>query len=498
MYGIAEEIEIARLSHIMETETSHKKDLGQYLTPYPIAKYMASLFPETAEVLNILDPGAGIGTLSCAFLERIISEKWNNPKIKITAYDLDPTIIEFLNKNLSIGNSYLKNYDYTVFNTDFLEKTSFEYSFNINEKFSHVIMNPPYKKIPTKSSARGYTRIFGLETVNLYSAFVGAAIAQLKQGGYLSAIIPRSFCNGVYYKPFREFILKNCSIKHIHLFESRNTAFKEESVLQENIIILLQKGTKQESIVISYSDNINFSDLSQKKFDFKSIIKPEDKNMYFNIPTPNQKNFYFSNLLFSFQETGISVSTGTIVDFRVKDFIKKDPEHNTIPLLYPVHFRNFKTQWPKQSKKANAIIREKKIKNMFFPVGYYVVVKRFSTKEEKKRLVASLISPKDIETDAFAFENHLNIFHDNKKGLSKNIAYGLIVWLNTSFLDSQFRLFSGHTQVNATDLRNLPYPSKIQLQKMGEKLQKYHTWQQEIFDNIALEYLNDNYTAANF
>ena len=87
----------------------------------------------------------------------------------------------------------------------------------------------------------------------------------------------------------------------------------------------------------------------------------------------NQKNFYFSNLLFSFQETGISVSTGTIVDFRVKDFIKKEPEYNTIPLLYPVHFRNFKTQWPKQSKKANAIIREKKIKNMFFPVGYYVL-----------------------------------------------------------------------------------------------------------------------------
>lgn len=109
-----------------------------------------------------------------------------------------------------------------------------------NEQFTHIIMNPPYKKILTKSPAREYARAFGLETVNLYSAFVGAAITQLKQGGSLVAIIPRSFCNGVYYKPFRCFILKNCAIKHIHLFESRNKAFKDESVLQENIIIMLQ------------------------------------------------------------------------------------------------------------------------------------------------------------------------------------------------------------------------------------------------------------------
>lgn len=59
------------------------------------------------------------------------------------------------------------------------------------------------------------------------------------------AIIPRSFCNGPYYRPFREFVLKHAAIRHMHLFESRNKAFKDDDVLQENIIIWLERGGQQ-------------------------------------------------------------------------------------------------------------------------------------------------------------------------------------------------------------------------------------------------------------
>lgn len=502
MGAVSEVIEKERLSHAVETTESHKKDFGQYLTPYNIAKYMSSLFPKTKENLNILDPGAGIGTLSCAFLERIKTEKWNNPKINVTAYDFDKTVLNSLKENLGSEGKDLSDYSCQIFGEDFLEKTSFEYSFGTNEQFTHVIMNPPYKKILTKSAAREYTRTFGLETVNLYSAFVGASIAQLKENGYLVAIVPRSFCNGSYYKPFREFILKNCSIKHIHLFESRNKAFKDESVLQENIIIMLQKGTEQSSVEISYSSDADFSDLQKETFSFNTIVNPSDKEKYFSIPLPSQKNktVYFENGngFISLKETGTNVSTGTIVDFRAKDYIRKEPEKNTVPLLYPVHFRNFRTDWPKESKKPNAILNTDVTAPMFVPAGFYVVVKRFSTKEEQKRIVASLISAEDIKTPAFAFENHLNVFHENKKGLPKDLAYGLTVWLNTTFLDEQFRLFSGHTQVNATDLRNLPYPQKPQLIEMGKQLEKYKVWNQQLFDSIAKESINEKRKAVNF
>ena len=503
MLAIAEKIETERKIHAVETSEIHKKDFGQYFTPYAIAEFMASIFPATNDDLNILDPGAGIGILSCALLNRIQKENWKNPSIKLSAYDIDIEVLGKLTQNLIEQKKNFTDFDFKVYNTDFLEKTSFEYSFGKNEEFTHIIMNPPYKKILSKSSARESCRCFGLETVNLYSAFVGAAIAQLKRKGYLVAIIPRSFCNGLYYKPFRKFILKNCSVKQIHLFESRKDAFKDESVLQENIIILLQKGTVQESVKISYSNAADFENLIEKYYDFKEIENPFDNEKYINIPLPSclsssaAENFFDCPFV-SLKETGISVSTGAVVDFRVKDFIRKNPDENSVPLFYPVHFRNYRTDWPKESKKPNAIFPTKETEQMFVPAGNYVVVKRFSTKEEKKRIVASLVTADDINTSSFAFENHLNVFHSDKKGLQKEVALGLIVWLNSTFLDNKFRKFSGHTQVNATDLRNLPFPSKEKLVELGKKLEKYDSWNQELFDSIAMECLNEKSAAANF
>ena len=500
MGTIAEKIEAERISHAVKTPEYHKKKFGQYFTPLSIADYMASLFPVTHEPIKILDPGAGIGTLSCALLNRISVEGWNNPSLNVSAYDIDKDVLEILNQNLKNESLKFDNFSFSVSEDDFLQKTSFEYSFGKGERFSHIIMNPPYKKILTKSAARGYARCFGFETVNLYSAFVGAAIALLQDGGYLVAIIPRSFCNGVYYKPFREFIIKNCSIRHIHLFESRKDAFKDEAVLQENVIVALQKNEKQGKVEISYSSDASFTDLVTMSYDFESIVKPADSEMYINIPFPSKKSAscFFSSDFVSLMETGISVSTGPIVDFRLKNSLKMNPEDNTIPLFYPIHFRNFKTEWPKISKKPNAILSTAETSSMFVPAGYYVVVKRFSTKEEDKRIVASIISAEDVKTTAFAFENHLNVFHIGKKGLPKEIAYGLLVWLNTSFLDNQFRLFSGHTQVNATDLRNLPFPKVQVLRAMGKELQKNNKLTLENFDCIAVEMLNEKSETANF
>ena len=119
-----------------------------------------------------------------------------------------------------------------------------------------------------------------------------------------------------------------------------------------------------------------------------------------------------------------------------------------------------------------------------------MAVKRFSAKEEKRRLVASLVRPEDFKADSIAFENHLNVFMQDKHGLDKYTAYGLVAWLNTTWLDEKFRVFSGHTQVNATDLRNLPYPSAKQLSDMGRKVELEQEWSQAVFDGIAKEVLN--------
>src|SRR5574344_1013135 len=313
MIAVQERLETERITHAIDTSEVHKENYGQYFTPYPIAQFMASLFPVTNKDINLLDPGAGIGVLTCAFLERMKNEKWNVKNVNITAYDIDASLHDTLKENISLAATSFKNSNIEVLNADFLDKSSFDFLWKINKKYTHVIMNPPYKKIQTCSKERGEARAFGLETVNLYSAFLGAAIALTEENGYIVAIVPRSFCNGVYYKPFRQFILKNCAIKHIHLFESRDKAFKDEAVLQENIIIMLQKNAEQGNVKISYCNDDSFIGLSEFDVPFNEILHENDSEKYFNIPTKqqigNENLTVYSNL----KDLNVKVSTGPIV-----------------------------------------------------------------------------------------------------------------------------------------------------------------------------------------
>ena len=99
-------------------------------------------------------------------------------------------------------------------------------------------------------------------------------------------------------------------------------------------------------------------------------------------------------------------------------------------------------------------------------------MKRFSSKEERRRVVAAVFDPEHVPCEAVGFENHLNYFHANGKGLSKEIAAGLAAFLNSTIVDAYFRQFNGHTQVNAGDLRKLPYPDLLRLERLGRAARK--------------------------
>jgi len=489
---LREQMEQRRIIHANETPVAVKQELGQYFTPGHIADFMASLFPRhSGGDVSILDPGAGIGILSCALAERIAVEQWNIGSLAVEAFEIDPSLVEQLQGNLEKVLSGVGGRAKVV-NGDFLAAVAESVRRGGAQRYTHVIMNPPYKKIRTASKEREFVQAFGLETVNLYTAFMGASIVSTIDGGYIVAIVPRSFCNGTYYKPFREFMLNRCSIERIHLFDSRNTAFKDEAVLQENIIIMLRKGSAQGDVTVSYSRDASLKDLESRMFPFAEIVSSGDGERYINIPQAqrNESDSRFGECHTSLRDIGIQASTGAVVDFRIKDALRKAPEDGAVPLLYPVHFKGWRVRWPMESKRPNAIVRTLDTEKMLLPRGYYVAVKRFSAKEEKRRLVASLVRPEDFNADSVAFENHLNVFMQDKHGLDKYMAYGLVVWLNTTWLDEEFRVFSGHTQVNATDLRNLPYPSVKQLSDMGRKIELEQEWSQAVFDRIAREVVN--------
>lgn len=466
MLSIVEQI---RLKVSGRTDAKKKSQLGQFFTPANTALFMAGLFPASGGECHLLDAGAGVGSLSRAFLERCITGSLSFKKIHLKAFELDDSIHNELQHALS---SYIKKCDFSfeVIGSDFIEEAVNAIQFQ-KHNFTHVILNPPYKKIGSNSSYRLLLREAGIETVNLYSAFVALAVAMAVPGGQIVAIIPRSFCNGPYYRPFRDFIFERAAIRHIHLFESRSKAFKGDGVLQENVVIRLERSGQQGPVTVSTSTDDSFSDLETHEHPFDRIVFPDDSERFIHVPTLAEKSTESSPIIrHALTDLGIKVSTGPIVDFRLKEHLRDMPEPGTVPLLYPGHFSSSTITWPQVGmKKPNAIWRNSETEKWLYPNGFYCVVRRFSSKEEKRRIVAGVVDPDSFDGAAvLGFENHLNLFHENKHGLPQALARGLTVFLNSTMVDDNFRRFSGHTQVNATDLKQMKYPSRAVLITLGE------------------------------
>ncbi len=476
-----------RLEVSTNLDLAERSRLGQFMTPSPIADFMASLFiPKNLRIWRLLDPGAGVGSLSSAFLEQSLKKEYFTNQLEITAYEIDDFLRERLEEIFSCYKT-LHNVSFEIKHEDFIVEAVKVIKSNRKNLYTHAILNPPYKKISSTSDHRVLLRQVGIETVNLYTAFVALALKLLEKGGQLVAIIPRSFCNGPYYEPFRNLILRQAAIHHIHLFHSRDKAFKEDSVLQENIIILLERGGNQGDVTISTSTDSSFSDYESNSFNFDQIIYPEDKQLFFHIPTSNEPNFLEQSLTYNYSlsDLSVEVSTGPVVDFRVRNHIHNMPKLGTVPLFYPGHFVDNLIEWPKMNwKRSNAIDFNSATEKWLYPWGFYTVVRRFSSKEEKRRINASVVNPTFFQDyEAFGFENRLNVFHIGKKGLSEDVAYGLAAFLNSTVVDQYFRRFNGHTQVNATDLRKLKYPNISTLNALGKWARKYQRHTQEMLDN---------------
>lgn len=472
-YGVADVLQLLESVDIVRKEVGQqiaqkrKAELGQFMTPSTVARFMASLFsPSALQTARLLDPGAGIGSLSGAFLDRWAAGGFAFHRVQVAAYEVDAKLRAHLSHTLAEYQSQL-DIDVSVLPGDFIEQ-AVKLILEGRERFTHAILNPPYKKINSASRHRLLLRQVRIETVNLYSAFAALTIELMQPGGQIVVIMPRSFCNGPYYRPFRELIFAKTAIKHMHLFDARNRAFKDDDVLQENIIILLERDALQGSVIVSTSADDSFTDLENNIYPFDRIVFPDS---FIHVPTSPERNHFETSpaIRFSLADLGLEVSTGPVVDFRVRPHVRQMPGRGTVPLLYPSHFSGQAIDWPKPgSKKPNAILRNTETEKWLYPNGCYVVVRRFSSKEEKRRVMASVVCPDAFKNSPMlGFENHLNVFHSGKQGIPEGLAHGLAVFLNSTALDEEFRHFSGHTQVNATDLRLLKYPSRATLTRLG-------------------------------
>jgi adenine-specific DNA-methyltransferase len=475
-------IEYKRKELVSTLDSDSKSSNGQFMTPLPIARAMADMFSlEQPGQIRLLDPGAGIGALTLAFLEVLAEKPKPFPSIEAHLYESDPFLAGELR---SYSNQAMKDFKsegldvkIEVFQADFIDsaveilKPSLESRSSRFRPFTHVIANPPYRKIRSSSREKSQLSSVGISANNLYSAFVGLSLLLLSQDGELVAITPRSFCNGPYFKPFRKLLLSEASFKHIHLFERRDEAFSEESVLQENVIYHLEKGASKNGVTLSKSSGRYFDSATNRTVNHSQIVHPSDPECVVRIPANEFDDFVLdrvSVLPHQLADFGLEVSTGPVVDFRVRDYIHDAPGNGRVPLIYPAHLQNQSVSWPGDSeKKPNSIQINPSTRKWLFPNQYYVLVKRFSSKEERRRLYPAAFSP--IDNFGFiGFENHLNVIHSSGTGIDKKLCLGLVAYLSSTIADLYFRQFSGHTQVNATDLRSFPFPSEGILFEIAE------------------------------
>lgn len=453
----------ANLDVSVPQTASRKGELAQFFTSQSICNFMTEMFNEPSRPVNLLDAGAGEGALSLAFVRR-----WATiAPISGEAHEVDTIIFE--NLQVALSASSLGPHQIKARKTDFIEWAAAELQHGNGKRFTHAILNPPYKKISSMSRHRSMLRSAGLETVNLYSGFVALAVAMTMNNGEVVAIIPRSFCNGPYYIGFRKFILEKCAIEAIHIFERRDSAFSGDGVLQENVIIKLRVGTKAGPVKISESCDESFEGSHERFVDFCEIVRPNDPDLFIHIPLGNSlDSAAMQKFDTSLSELGIECSTGPVVDFRVNRHLSKELKPTFVPLLYPQHFAGTKLEWPSlNQKKANAIELCAATAKQLLPKGHYVVVRRFSSKEEQWRINPGIVDPLVLLGGYIGIENHLNYFHSGKKPLDRQLCWGLSAYLSSTSVDSEFRKFSGHTQVNVTDLRKLLYPSMVKLMELG-------------------------------
>jgi adenine-specific DNA-methyltransferase len=484
--------EAKRLTVAKATDRAHKSALGQFMTPAPTAQFMASLLSQPRGPGCLLDPGAGLGALSAAVLDHWHARSKGHRPLSVTAYELDERLRPYLSETLASHSS--PDVSIQVHAGDYLAQAAASI-LRGETPYTHAILNPPYKKIGAGSDARASAQQVGLTVVNLYAAFVGLALAQLKKGGELVAIIPRSFCNGTYYKPFRQWILKHAAIQHVHLFESRTQRFEDDAVLQENLIMLLKRGGTQGDVTITSSDAELVFDEHDKevvshqlrKVPFERVVKPNDGDVFFHISMKAAQGTLETapSIQTRLEDLGIGVSTGPVVSFRTREHLREKPTKKSVPMLYPAHFNSWRIEWPMPGgKRPNAIEVNDDTLRWLYPGGTYVAVRRMSSKEEKKRINAVVVSADDLGEQKFVgLDNGLNVFHSNKQPLDDVMAWGLLAYLSSSALDEHFRRFNGHTQVNATDLRNIPYPSQADLMKLGRWAIKHPDLTQDMIDN---------------
>jgi adenine-specific DNA-methyltransferase len=493
--------------HEAATSVDDRKAKGQVFTPPGVCRFMASRLTQIPDRFRLLDPGAGVGSLSAAVCDNLMTI--GSPRqIDLVLYETDALLLPMLEENMRRCREVLKSagHDlrYTIQTDDFILGTRVRRPQRMlfddgeaAEEFDAIIMNPPYFKINADSThALAMGDVFQGQT-NIYMLFMARAAELLRPSGELVAITPRSFCNGLYFKNFRRWFFSRMALRHVHLFECRRSTF--DNVLQESVITHTQRlGVAAPSTTITTSLGRDIPMKPQElTLPSSKILDDSSGDMVLRIPATSDEAAIMDVVESwpdRFAELGLRISTGPVVLFRVEAYLLAKPNgKETAPLIGPHNVKPFETIWPleKRGKPMAFRVCPESVKHLV-PTRNYVLLRRFSAKEERRRLTASWFLHAENAGAYVALENHLNYVYHAARELTVDEVYGLTALFNSALLDGYFRIISGNTQVNATEIRAIKCPSLELVGEIGRRLKTLDDYQPAKIEGMVLKTLGIN------
>lgn len=328
-------------------------------------------------------------------------------------------------------------------------------------RFDIVVTNPPYQQLNSSSAEWKFLRSLGIKVSNAYAAFLWLCTDLLADDGTLIALVPRSFFNGKQFEALRRHIFNRTSLTRVHTFESRSAVFKRDDVLQETVIVEIRKSIHSPpTIRLSSSSGPDVSDDQGRLLPTDQVLWPNEYGRVIAVPTQTDPPDRSSWPLLPKAFPTLSIATGSVVDFRFPHAIR--PHGQATDGFVPLIDANFGHLRIRDSSRRppREITVSDETQRHIFPPGNYVVLRRFSPKEQRPRLRLQVIRESDCSTEGVAFENHVNVLHSMKRGLTDETLEGLLPFLQSEDANLQFQAISGSTQVNVSDLKLLRVPPR--------------------------------------
>lgn len=473
-----------------------RKKYGQFFTSMETARFMAELYniDEKKNKVSVLDAGAGSGILSTALIERLESVDYIR-EIELTCYENDSKVLPLLKQSLEYcRKTSKKNININIIEDNYILSQSLDFNHMPNKnnnpkKYDFVIGNPPYMKISKDAPEAVAMSKICYGAPNLYFIFASMGLFNLCEDGEMVYIIPRSWTSGAYFKRFREYFLTVGKLEHIHLFVSRSKVFDKESVLQETIIVKVQKINEEPKTVTitSSKSNNDFGEITSLTVPYDLVVTGSDHYVYLatdkNEVDILKKLRKFNKTL---PEIGVKMKTGLTVDFRNRENLRDKEEEGAIPLFYPQHIKHGKVEFPIQ-KEHEYVMTEQK--GLLQDNRNYLFVKRFTTKEESRRLQCGVYLAKRFpQYKKISTQNKINFVDGVLTEMSECMVYGLYVLFNSTLYDKYYRILNGSTQVNSTEINAMPIPNLEDIQEMGRKVLKSKDFSESNCDLILEEY----------